>query len=86
MPDGSIAANIIDPHGIQFSDALPKLRGLAEYAEANKEVFRRIEAVAEVGGVYRLLDLTEPSVREAIRKATSAKALYENNIAAEYVV
>ena len=86
LPDGSIAANIIDPHGVQFSDALPKLRGLAEYAEANKTVFRRIEAVAEVGGVYRLLDLTEPSVREAIWATTSAKTLFEDNKSAEYVV
>lgn len=86
LPNGSIVADIIDPHGIQFGDALPKLRGLAEYAEANKDVFRRIEAVAEVGGTYRVLDLTESSVREAIRKATSTKSLYENNGAAEYVV
>jgi len=86
LPDGSIAANIIDPHGIQFSDAVPKLRGLAEYAEANKAVFRRIEAVAEVDGVYRLLDLTEPSVRKAIWATTSAKVLFENSKSAEYVV
>lgn len=86
QPDGSIAADIIDPHGVQFSDALPKLRGLAVYAEATRSIFRRIEAVAEIGGFYRVLDVTEPSVREAIRKATSAKALYEGNLAAEYVI
>jgi len=84
LPDARIVADIVDPHGIQFSDALPKLKGLARYAEMNKGVFRRIEGVAEVGGTLRVLDLTEPSVREAIDQATSAKALYESNIAAEY--
>ena len=84
LPDGQIAADIVDPHGIQFVDALPKLKGLARYAEINKDVFRRIEGIAEVGGAYRALDLTESSVREAVQKATSAKALYESNIAAEY--
>lgn len=84
LPDGRIVADIVDPHGIQFSDALPKLKGLARYAEMNKEVFRRIEGVAEIGGTLRVLDLTEPSVREAIQKATSAKALYEGDKATEY--
>ncbi|WP_375791159.1 hypothetical protein ACE102_07355 [Bradyrhizobium sp. vgs-9] len=40
--------------------------------------------VAEVGGTLRVLDLTEPSVREAIQKATSAKAAYEGDMATEY--
>lgn len=86
LPDGSVAADIVDPHGIHFSDALPKLKGLARYAEANKSVFRRIDAIAEIDGSYRLLDLTEASVRAAIQSATSAKALYESGIASDYLV
>jgi type III restriction enzyme len=31
LTDGNIAADIVDPHGIQFADALTKLRGLAKY-------------------------------------------------------
>jgi type III restriction enzyme len=84
LPDGSVAADIVDPHGIQFSDALPKLKGMAQYAEANDATFRRIEVVAEVGGTYRVLDLTEPSVREAIQTATSAMALYKSSAATNY--
>lgn len=84
LSDGRIVADIVDPHGIQFSDALPKLNGLARYAEMNKEVFRRIEGIAEVGGKLRVLDLTEHSVRDGIQKATSAKALYESNLAVDY--
>jgi type III restriction enzyme len=84
LPDGSIAADIIDPHGIHLSDALPRLRGLAEYAGTHQAVFRRIEIVAEVAGTYRLLDLTESSVREAVQKAESAKALFQSGTATDY--
>jgi type III restriction enzyme len=77
LPDGSIAADIIDPHGIHLSDSIPRLRGLARYAETHHTLFRRIEIVAEIAGIYRLLDLTEPSVRESVQKADAAKALFE---------
>mgnify|MGYP001137879770 CR=1 FL=1 len=33
--DGTIRADIVDPHGTHLADALPKLRGLAEYAQAH---------------------------------------------------
>lgn len=36
LPDGTIVADIVDPHGIHLSDALTKLKGLARYAEAKK--------------------------------------------------
>lgn len=85
LPDGTVAADLVDPHGIQFSDALPRLTGLSDYAEANVGVFRRIDAIAEVDGSYRVLDLTEPSVRDAIRKADTAKSLYLGNAAGDYI-
>jgi type III restriction enzyme len=85
LPDGGIAADIIDPHGIQFSDALPKLKGLARYAETHAGVYRRIEAVAEVGGAYRVLDLTNDTIRTAIFKSASAEMLYLGDAAADYV-
>jgi hypothetical protein len=62
LPDGSIAADIIDPHGTHLGDAIPRLRGLASYAQTHQKVFRRIEVLAEIAGTFRLLDLTEPSV------------------------
>ena len=86
VPDGSIAADIIDPHGIHLSDALPRLRGLARYSETHQAVFRRIEILAEISGTYRLLDLTEPSVREAVQRAESAKALFQSDAATDYDV
>jgi hypothetical protein len=86
LPEGTIVADIVDPHGIQFTDALPKLRGLARYAEANASTYRRIEAVAELDGAFRVLDLSEQSVRNEIHKATSVKSLYQSAIASDYIV
>jgi hypothetical protein len=74
--DGSIAADIVDPHGHHLADSLPKLHGLARYAEANGHLYGRIEAVAEVGGKYRRLNLKSADVRKAVREALSAKAAY----------
>ena len=82
--DGSVAVDLVDPHGHHLSDALPKLRGLADFAERFADDFRRIESVAETGGVLRVLDITKPRVRDAIRDAQSAKALYESELASDY--
>lgn len=82
--DGSVAVDLVDPHGHHLSDALPKLRGMADFAERFANDFRRIESVAETGGVLRVLDLTKPRVREAIRDAQSVKALYESELASDY--
>lgn len=81
---GKIAADIVDPHSIHLADALPKLQGLGAYAVRHKAVFRRIAAVAEVGGRLRVLDLTDHKVCEALRAAESAKGLYESALAADF--
>ncbi|MGC0252467.1 DEAD/DEAH box helicase [Pseudactinotalea sp. Z1748] len=82
--DGTVAADLVDPHGHHLADALPKLRGLAEFAEKFADNFRRIESVAETGGALRVLDFTKPHVRAAIGEAHSAKSLYESDIASDY--
>lgn len=82
--DGQVAVDLIDPHGHHLSDALPKLRGLADFAEQFPDDFRRIESVAETGGILRVLDITKPRVRQAIRDARSAKALYESELASDF--
>lgn len=41
-----VVVDIVDPHGTHLADALPKLRGLAQFAEHYGEEFRRIESVA----------------------------------------
>lgn len=73
---GKYVVDIVDPHRLDYADALPKLRGLAQYAEDHPGDYRRIEAVAEVGGDLKMLDLTDAKVRDAVRKATSAEKVY----------
>lgn len=75
--EGAVKANIVDPHGQFLADSLPKLVGLADYAEGCGSHFGRIEAIAKVGDEYRLLDLKNDDVRAAIRLGPSAKALFE---------
>lgn len=84
QPDGSITADIIDPHGTQFSDALPKLRGLADYAEAHQQIYRRIEVIDKVGDKLRVLDLMNAEVRGAVGEAKDAKSLYGSSLASDY--
>jgi type III restriction enzyme len=54
--DGTVVADIVDPHGTQFSDALPKVQGLAKYAETHARVYRRIETVAKIDDTLRVLE------------------------------
>jgi type III restriction enzyme len=82
--DGQIVVDLVDPHGHHLSDALPKLRGLADFAERFADDFRRVESVAETSGTLRVLDVTKTNVRQAIRDAQSAKALYESELASDY--
>lgn len=84
LPDGLVTVDIVDPHSIHLADALPKLQGLARYAEAHPQSYRRIEAVAEAGGKLRVLDLTRAEVRQAVMEASSAKSLYEGASAGNY--
>lgn len=82
--DGKVVADLVDPHGLHLADALPKLQGLALYAEAHGSAYRRMEAVAEALGKLRVLDLTAAKVREAIKDAKTIKALYEGPLATDY--
>jgi type III restriction enzyme len=82
--DEVIVANIVDPHGHWIGDALPKLRGLAEFAEKYGESYGRIEAVSKIGDSLRVLDITKTSVRQTIRDAEDAKSLYEGSEATDY--
>jgi type III restriction enzyme len=84
LDDGQVVADIVDPHGHHFSDALPKLEGLALYAEAHSTAYRRIESVAAVKGRLRVLDLTREDVRKAIASAKDAAGLFLGHWASDY--
>jgi len=80
-----VKVSIVDPHGHHLADALPKLRGLSDFAENYGSQFHRIEAVAKMDdGALRVLDLQEKSVRNAVAAATDAKALYAGKAATDY--
>jgi len=82
--DGKVVTDLVDPHGLHLADALPKLQGLAAYAQEHANAYRRVEAVAEASGKLRVLDLTRADVRQAVLEASSAKSLYEGLWAADY--
>ena len=83
-PDGTIVADLVDPHGLHLADALPKLCGLALYAEAHADAYRRIESVAEALGKLRVLDLKRAEVRSAIADAADAASLFKGPLAVDY--
>ena len=82
--EDSVKASIVDPHGLHLSDALPKLRGLAEFAEEYGDEFHRIEAVAKVGDELRVLDMMQENVRKAVAIADDPEKLYQSDEAANY--
>lgn len=80
-----VRASIIDPHGYHLGDALPKLRGLADYAAKFGAELHRIEAVAEMKDKkLRVLDIKSLMVRQAITEANDAEALYLSAAATDY--
>lgn len=75
--DGRVVVDIVDPHGDYLADSLPKLVGLAAYANRHAGVFRRVLAVAENGGKLRAVEPTQRDVQAALQSADSAKSLCE---------
>jgi len=85
--EGEIVADIVDPHGFHLSDAVAKLQGLAAYAKAYGQTFRRIESVAKVDSGLRVLDITREDVRKAIdavKPGDTAEAIYRSSVAGDY--
>ena len=81
----STDVSMVDPHGHHLADALPKLRGLAEFAATHGASFHRIESVARMNdGILRVLDLTDPAIREAVARAGDIQALYRSDKANDY--
>ena len=81
---GKVVADIVDPHGAQFADAVFKMQGLAKYVEAHPEAFRRVEVLTEISGRMRVLDLTRADVRKAVMQAKNAESLYRSVVAGDY--
>lgn len=82
---GKIVASIVDPHSHHLKDALMKLKALATFAGKYGQEFHRIEAVAEIDGRMKVVDLKPDVVREAILfREQSAADIYRSNLAVDY--
>ena len=80
-PNGAYLIDILEPHGSQYDDNLPKAQALAQYASdpANARVARiqMIRQVSGHAGTTRLLrlDLTKLAVREKVLAAHNGQDL-----------
>ena len=84
--DEDVKVSIVDPHSQHLSDALSKLRGLAGFAATHGEAFHRIESVAQMSdGTLRVLDVLDPSVREATKGTLDVQTLYVGDLADDYL-
>ena len=73
-----VNANIVDPHGAWLPDALPKLRGMARFAEVHGGSFHRVESISRVDGHLRVLDFLLAEVRAAVLQAADAEEAYRD--------
>lgn len=79
-----ILPSIVDPHGQFLEDSLPKLRGLAAFAERYSDAFHRIDAVIHEGE-WRVLDLKQPETRAVVTAHNGPVAdLYLSSVASRY--
>lgn len=80
-----IQVSIVDPHGFQLGDALPKLRGMCDFVEEFGDTFVRVDALSPMrDNSIRVLDLRDSKVRDAVRIAEDAEALYKSPVATDY--
>lgn len=74
-PELDYIVDILEPHGDQYVDNLPKAKALAEYAKTEDRIGRiqLIRKGTDIGGVkkFRRLELTDLSVREKVLRAVS---------------
>jgi hypothetical protein len=83
--NGEVKASIVDPHGHHLDDAEIKLKALAEFSQQYGSAFYRIEAVTQIEHGMRVLDMTIPQVRDAVRHGRQTPVeLYLSDLAVEY--
>lgn len=69
--DGSIRVAILEPHGDQYADSLPKAKGMAEYARQNQAIGRiqliRVFKDATTGQSHcRRLDMSKSAIQNKV--------------------
>lgn len=73
-PTDDYVADVLEPHGNQYADNLPKAKALAEYAK--REIrFGRIQLIHKIsdadGTRFIRLDMTEPDVQDKVLHANT---------------
>jgi hypothetical protein len=82
---GKIVASILDPHGHHLEDAGMKLKALLAFAWTYGEAFHRIEALAEVDGRMKVIDLKTDASRKVLSVSEQRpEYLYRSDIALDY--
>jgi hypothetical protein len=82
---GEVVASIVDPHGHHLDDALMKLKALAKFAGTHGEAFHRIEALSEIDGRMKVIDMKTGAVRETILFGKQSPVdLYRSCMAVDY--
>ncbi len=66
-----VPIDILEPHGDQFADHLPKAQGLARYAMQHGTNLGRIEMIRVVKGRLERLDMKDDATRSKVLKATA---------------
>jgi type III restriction enzyme len=66
-----VLIDILEPHGDQYADHLPKAKGLARYAKEHGEAFGRIEMIRLVKAKPQRLDMQDEKTRGKVLKATA---------------
>lgn len=78
-PSVDYVVDILEPHGNQYADNLPKAKALAEYARLENRIGRiqliRKATDASVGNRFIRLDFTDIAVREKVLHAVSDEDL-----------
>ena len=78
-PAVDYVVDILEPHGNQYADNLPKAKALAAYAKAEERIGRiqLIHKITDAGNKSRFvrLDLTDISVRDKVLRAVSNEEL-----------
>jgi len=81
---GKVVASILDPHGYHLDDALMKLKALAAFAATYGDAFHRIEALAEVDGRMKVIDMKTYGRRAVAVREETAEYMYRSSIAVDY--
>ena len=71
LVNGQVRPSIVDPHGHHLDDARVKLIGLAEYAEEYGGEYLRIDALTDLNGEMRVLDMQDEDTRREVKRSVT---------------